>query len=152
MLISVIRAETEGTKIRRSEKVFIAKTPSKLSVFTFTERDARLSNEVSPLIFFDPYVAPSKRRIPRILIEDRALEVGIKMYLEDRWMVFEESQLLAENLNPKDGIQCKYYFRKYHLLPASIDGTDTYEWLKNPSNALLLWGNETHYFVKPVTK
>src|SRR5690348_9026655 len=91
--------------------------------------------------------APSKRRIPRILIEDRALEVGIKMYLEDRWMVFEETELPSESLNPKDGMQCENYFRKYHLLPATINGVDTYEWLSNQSNALLLWGRDTHYFV-----
>ncbi len=93
--------------------------------------------------------APSKRRIPRILIEDRALEVGIKMYLDGLWMVFEESDLPAATIDMGKSIQCGAYFKGYHLLPGEINDIDTYAWLTKENNALLLWGKEGHYFVKP---
>lgn len=96
--------------------------------------------------------APSKRRIPRILIEDRAMEVGIKMYLDGLWMVFEETKSPADTLDTKDGIPCTAYFKKYHLLPATIQGVDTYNWLTQSGNALILWGQDNHYFVKAASR
>jgi len=95
--------------------------------------------------------APSKRRIPRILIEDRAMEVGIKMYLDGLWMVFEETKLAAEGLDTNQGILCTPYYKQYHLLPSTIEGKDTYDWLRISGNALLLWGKDEHYFIKALT-
>jgi hypothetical protein len=95
--------------------------------------------------------SPSKRRIPRIMIEERALEVGIKMYLDDLWMVFEETEEPAETIDMKSSIPCTAYFKQYNLLPATIDGQDTYSWLTAGNNALLLWGKNGQYFVKPTT-
>lgn len=95
--------------------------------------------------------APSKRRIPRILIEDRALEVGIKMYLDDLWMVFEETRQPAETIDMKGSLPCSDYFKGYQLLPEKINNIDTYKWLTKENHALLLWGKDGHYFVKPDT-
>lgn len=92
------------------------------------------------------------RRVPRIMIEDRALEVGILVYLEEPWMVFEETTQAAENIDMKDSIKLEGYFKQYHLLPALIDEEDTYEWLKNHTHALLLWGKDSRYFVKKATR
>jgi len=92
--------------------------------------------------------APSKRRIPRIMIEDRAMEVGILIYLEEPWMVFEETKIPSEKIDSKEGIMLVGYFKKYHLLPATFQGMDTYKWLSQSGKALLLWGKENHYFVK----
>ena len=95
--------------------------------------------------------APSKRRIPRILIEDRALEVGIKMYLDGLWMVFEETTLPADTIDMKESIECGAYFNGYQLLPEKIHAIDTYEWLTKENHALLLWGKDGHYYVKPAS-
>ena len=84
--------------------------------------------------------APSKRRLPRILIEDRALEVGIKMYLQQPWMVFEETSEKSSEISSNGAIELEYYFNRFHLLPSTINGTDTYKWLSEPDNALLVWG------------
>ena len=92
--------------------------------------------------------APTKRRIPRMLIEDRALEVGIKLYVEEPWMVFEETLFSAENIDLADGEECEFYQGRYHLLPATFKRQDTYEWLKKPGNALLLWGVGNRYYIK----
>lgn len=93
--------------------------------------------------------APSMRRIPRILIEDRALEVGILLRLDEPWMVFEETEIPADSISQKDAIPLEFYQRRYHLLPEKIDDKDTYDWLKTSGNALLLWGNDNHYLVAP---
>jgi hypothetical protein len=95
--------------------------------------------------------SPSKRRIPRIMIEERALEVGIKMYLDGLWMVFEETTQASNEIDTKDSIMCTAYFKQYNLLPATIHNKDTYNWLTQDGNALLLWGKDGKYFVKPTT-
>lgn len=92
--------------------------------------------------------APSKRRIPRILIEDRALEVGILMHVEEPWMIFEETNQESKDISPNDAQALEYYLGRYHLLPATFKKQDTYEWLKMPGNTLLLWGINNKYYVK----
>lgn len=93
--------------------------------------------------------APTKRRIPRIHIEDRAQEVGILMYLEEPWMTFEETKEEAVKIDTSNALELEYYFNRYYLLPAKFEGMDTYEWMKKPGNAFLMWGVESHYFIKP---
>lgn len=95
--------------------------------------------------------APTMRRIPRIMIEDRALEVGVKMYLEEPWIVFEETQDKAGSLDQSSAVPLEFYLSRYHLLPPQIKGKDTYKWLKE-GNALLVWGVGSHYFAKPIEK
>ena len=96
--------------------------------------------------------APTMRRIPRILIEGRALEVGIKMRKEELYMVFEETKELSSQIQTKDAIPLQFYFNRFHLLPEKIDRVDTYDWLKDSKHALLIWGVDNHYFAKPIEK
>lgn len=93
--------------------------------------------------------APTKRRIPRILIEDRALEVGILMYIEEPWMIFEETKKTSGNISRQGSLELRYYRNRFHILPPAIKGVDTYKWLQSPGNAFLLWAVGSHYFVKP---
>ena|ERR1035437_7529783 len=91
--------------------------------------------------------SPSKRRIPRILIEDRALEVGILMRLEEPWMIFEETKLISSKISESKAIELEFYWNRFNLLPSEIGEEDTYDWLKK-GNKLLLWGKGGKYFVK----
>lgn len=96
--------------------------------------------------------SPSKRRLPRTLIEDRALEVVLLVYIEDRWIVFHETNTPSEKAETTDAIQLELYLNRFFLLPKKIKRQDTYAWLKKPGNAILLWGQNNEYFVKPVAK
>lgn len=96
--------------------------------------------------------APSKRRIPRMLIEDRALEVGIYLSIEEPWFVFAETILPADTLDTTDAIQLEFYLGRYYLLPATFKRQDTYEWLKKPGNMLLLWGKDNRYYIKSASE
>lgn len=91
---------------------------------------------------------PTKRRIPRLLIEDRALEVGILMHIEEPWMIFEETKIPASEINKEDSERLRFYRNKFYLLPEKFEKVDTYEWLKTPGKKLLLWGEEGRYFIK----
>ena len=93
---------------------------------------------------------PTMRRIPRILIERRALDVGIKMSLRLPWMVFEETEQKSSEISRKDAIQLEFYFNRFHLIPRGIDGVDTYEWLRDSSHALIVWGDDGKYYAKPI--
>jgi len=75
------------------------------------------------------------------------------MYLDDLWMVFEETTQPSRSIEMKGSISCTPYFKSYQLLPSTINHIDLYEWLTKDNNALLLWGKEGgHYFVKPITR
>ena len=89
------------------------------------------------------------RRLPRILIEDRALEVGLKMFVDEPWMVFMETMTPAKDISREGALPLEFYKNRYHLLPRMIDGLDTYIWLSDKNNALLVWGFENHYFATP---
>lgn len=92
--------------------------------------------------------SPSKRRLPRLLIEDRAQEVGILVYIEDLWIVFEETNILATEIDNDEAVPLELYSNRFNLLPEKFRRQDTYEWLSKPGNKLLLWGKNNHYFVK----
>lgn len=96
--------------------------------------------------------SPTMRRLPRIMVEDRALEVGIKMYIDDMWMVFEETETKSRSINIKNAIPLQFYAHRYQLLPEKINNTDTYDWLKDTKNALLVWALENKYFALPVKR
>lgn len=96
--------------------------------------------------------SPTKRRIPRMLIEGRAMEVGVLLYIQEPWLIFEETTFLAERIDTLDAEKLEYYYGRYHLLPAIFKRQDTYEWLKKPGNALLLWGKDGRYYVKAASK
>lgn len=93
--------------------------------------------------------APTKRRIPRMLIEDRAQEVGITISLEEPWIVFAETTEVAEKIDLENAVELGYYYNRYYLLPEHIGRIDTYEWL-GKGNTLLLWAHNNHYYVKPM--
>lgn len=95
--------------------------------------------------------SPSKRRIPRLLIEDRAMEVGIKISIEEPWFVFEETTLHTESIDTTNAEQLEFYLGRYHLLPATFKRQDTYEWLKK-GNTLLLWGKDNRYYIKSASE
>lgn len=91
--------------------------------------------------------SPSKRRLPRLLVENRALEVGIYVYIEGNYVVFEESDKKVEDIKMEETEQLQVYQRRYQLIPAKFKRQDTYEWLKKPNNALLLFGKDFKYYV-----
>lgn len=91
---------------------------------------------------------PTRRRLPRILIEDRALEVGILMHIEEPWMVFEETKTAVSKIRKQNSQELRFYFNKFFLLPEDFEEIDTYEWLKKPNHKLLLWGENGKYFIK----
>lgn len=92
--------------------------------------------------------SPSKRRLPRLLVEDRALEVGLKVSLEEPWIIFEETDQQAEKISLKEATPLEFYRNRFFLLPKKFKRQDTYKWLSKPGNALFLWGKDNHYFVK----
>lgn len=92
--------------------------------------------------------SPSKRRLPRILIEDRAQEVGIVMSLQEPWMIFQETLQPAQDIDKTDAIILEFYLGRYYLLPENFKNRDTYEWLKNPDHKLLLWAQGSKYYIK----
>ena len=93
--------------------------------------------------------SPSKRRIPRLLIENRALEVGVIIYIEEPWVVFKESDQKVDEINMEDSEQLELYQHRYQLIPARFKRQDTYQWMSKPGNALLLFGKDFKYFIKP---
>jgi hypothetical protein len=94
------------------------------------------------------WLSPSKRRLPRLLIEDRALDVGILIYLEEPWIIFEETNQPAAQISPQEAVELELYRHRFNLLPKKIKRQDTYQWLQKLGNALLLWGTNSGYFVK----
>lgn len=90
--------------------------------------------------------SPTMRRLPRILIEDRALEVGLLVYIEDMWIVFQETTKVSSSISMVKASQLEFYVGRYHLLPSMCDGIDTYQWLKQKNNALLVWGVGSKYY------
>lgn len=96
--------------------------------------------------------SPSKRRLPRLLIEDRALEVVLLVYFDEMWIVFHETDMLSEKAETKDAVQLEFYLNRFFLLPEKLRRQDGYSWLKKPENAILLWGKDHKYYVKTVSK
>lgn len=96
--------------------------------------------------------SPSKRRLPRLLIEDRALEVVLLVYIDEQWIVFHETDLPSEKMTTEGSTQLEFYSNRFYLLPEKLRRQDAYGWLKKPGNAVLLWGKDNKYFVKPVER
>jgi len=96
--------------------------------------------------------SPSRRRLPRLLIENRALEVVLLVYIEDKWLIFHETNFSPEKMETNDIIQLKLYLNRFYLLPEKLKRQDAYDWLRKPENAILLWGQGNKYFVSPVEK
>lgn len=96
--------------------------------------------------------SPSKRRLPRLLIENRALEVALLVYFDDMWIVFHETNIFSEKTDSKDAVQLEFYLNRFFLLPEKIKRQDAYQWFKKPENAILLWGKKNKYFVLPVRR
>lgn len=92
--------------------------------------------------------SPSKRRLPRLLVEDRAKEVGIKIQIQEPWIIFEETNLESEQIPLDEAVQLEFYLNRYYLLPSKYYRQDTFEWLKKDGNSLLLWGVGNKYFVR----
>ena len=69
--------------------------------------------------------SPSKRRLPRLLIENRALEVALLVYIEDPWVVFHETNIEASEMEVEEAIPLEFYARKFYsvmtlLFPFSL--------------------------------
>lgn len=92
--------------------------------------------------------SPSKRRVPRILIEDRANEVGVLIYVLEDWVVFQEAAQASSDINIDEAIQIELYQRRYQLIPAKFKRQDSLEWMAHKDNALLFFGREGKYFIK----
>ena len=96
--------------------------------------------------------SPSKRRLPRLLIENRALEVALLIYIEDNWIVFHETDMESDKMEIEGSIPLEFYARRFYLLPEKLRRQDAYEWLNKPENAVLIWGIDNKYYAKPVNK
>ncbi|MBI2600731.1 hypothetical protein HYW42_02150 [Candidatus Daviesbacteria bacterium] len=97
--------------------------------------------------------SPSKRRIPRILIEHRAQEVGVLIYIENSMIVFKESNIPVDQIKLNGGQrEAKQYQRRYHLIPEVIQGEDSFIWMSQPGNALILFSKGSKYFIKPSSR
>lgn len=96
--------------------------------------------------------SPTKRRIPRLLIEERAKEVGVLVYIEESWIVFHETHQVIQEIDPTDSLTLEFYAKRFQLLPKRIRRQDAYEWLQKPDNAILLWAQDNIYFAKPVRR
>lgn len=92
--------------------------------------------------------SPSKRRLPRLLIENRAKEVGIKIRIQESWIIFEETALISEQIPMDNAVELEFYLNRYYLLPPKFYRQDTYEWFKKEGNILLLWAVGDKYFVR----
>lgn len=96
--------------------------------------------------------SPSKRRLPRLLIEDRALEVAILVYIEEPWTVFHETNISSEEMKTEQSTQLEFYLNRFYLLPEKLKKQNAYEWIKKPKNAILIWGVMNKYYIKPVSR
>ncbi len=65
-------------------------------------------------------------------------------------MVFEETKEPAPEISISEAIPMEFYLNRYYLIPAEINGQDTYKWLQDHNNALLVWAKDNKYFVKPI--
>lgn len=92
--------------------------------------------------------SPTMRRPPRILIEDRAMEVGILVYVDEPWIIFSETSQKSTEISLKNAQQLELYKNRYYLLPAEFEGINTYQWMKDKKNAFLLWGFDNKYYVR----
>ncbi|MDO8619318.1 MAG: hypothetical protein Q7R49_05240 [Candidatus Daviesbacteria bacterium] len=93
--------------------------------------------------------SPSKRRIPRLLVEHRAMEVGILIFIEGSSIVFKETGMSADQIKLSGGQrEAKEYQTSYHLIPQEIEGEDSFVWLSKPGNKLILFNRNGKYFIK----
>ncbi|MBU1104334.1 hypothetical protein L6255_03180 [Candidatus Parcubacteria bacterium] len=79
---------------------------------------------------FRVWRSPTKRRIPRLLIEGRAKEVLVKLSLKENTFTFEETLVASDSL--KD-ITNKYRLENYNnrfLFPALIGRWDFLDYIK----------------------
>ena len=96
--------------------------------------------------------SPTRRRLPRLLIENRALEVVLLVYIEYPWIIFHETDIDSSKMQTADAIQLEFYLNRFYLLPDKLKRQNAYEWLQKPDNAVLIWGNGNKYYTKPVSK
>lgn len=82
------------------------------------------------------------------MVENRAKEVGVLVYVSEPYIVFEETDTPVERIDQTDSVPLEFYLNRFHLLPARFKRQDTYEWIRHPGNALLLWATDKTYFVK----
>src|SRR3989338_497148 len=86
--------------------------------------------------------SPSKRRLPRLLIEDRALEVGVLIYVEEPWIVFRETNQKAEDIDSLGAIELEVYQSKFNLLAKKFKPQKTYPWVAKKKQCTTALGNE----------
>lgn len=96
--------------------------------------------------------SPSKRRTPRLLVEHRAKEVGIAIFIDGSNLIFHETSSLSTKIGLEEAIPLIYYAKRYYLIPERVNRQDTLKWLQKTGNCLLLWCNESTYYIKTGTK
>ncbi|OGH23904.1 MAG: hypothetical protein A2698_01735 [Candidatus Levybacteria bacterium RIFCSPHIGHO2_01_FULL_42_15] len=96
--------------------------------------------------------SPSKRRLPRLLIENRALEVAVLVYVEEPWVIFHETNLASKTIGTEESTPLEFYVNRFYLLPQKLKRQDAYQWMRKPKNAILVWGVGSEYYAKPVRR
>lgn len=97
--------------------------------------------------------SPSKRRVPHLLVEHRAKEEGVLIFIKDSYLLFKESGTPVSEIKLTGGQkEAQLYQKRYHLIPAEIEGEDSFIWLSKSDNAVLFFGKNGKYFVKPAKR
>ena len=96
--------------------------------------------------------SPSKRRVPKLLVQPRAREVGILVFANEGWIVFRETDIPSETIDNQNADKLEFYAGRFYLLPAIINKRNTYEWIQKENNALLLWARDDKFYVSAVRK
>lgn len=78
----------------------------------------------------------------------RALEVGVLIYINEPWVVFEETDQESKSIPLDESMPLIFYKNRYYLLPQKVKRQDSFKWLQKKGNVLLFFFREGRYLIK----